>query len=540
MADRTLGGQCVGLHPVTKLPRWRLIVLAVASVGTAVVAGAVVDFAKTGLTRPLVAALGLVATVVVNRVYVVVARRGQVIEGIDIAEAAIVALAMVLPAGEAVLVFVAASVLIELRADRARVKKVFNVGIRAAGAGIVVVSIAVIGRRTNPDAYEVLVAAAGAAAYTLTNAISVAAVVASVQPQPIAAILREDIRERLLVAALAIVAGIFSGYAALQAPAALLAIAAALVLILLTSVAAQRAQHESRRLHHLLKAITRIHELEGDEEQDSVLLEVAHELLLWKDISIRDAPPDSDERGAQLQARDGRDRWLVVQSRAGSDPWTADDQRMVEALVSAAAGALERAALQAQLARQALLDPLTGVANRRRFDEQVARLCADGKPRFSLILCDLDHFKSVNDRLGHEAGDDLLRVAAGRLAASVRSGDLVARLGGDEFVVLLPGVVSQVALEAIKTKIAMRFSEPVAVGRWQLSSLPNSIGTATAPRDGHTPRDLLRVADEAMYDVKRAHRQASPAVSVVIPESRRESATPPVLLSDQTRSVPRG
>jgi diguanylate cyclase (GGDEF)-like protein len=189
--------------------------------------------------------------------------------------------------------------------------------------------------------------------------------------------------------------------------------------------------------------------------------------------------------------------------------------------------AADRARLQEELAAQALLDPLTGVANRRSFDAEAARLAAAPRPEFGVVLCDLDHFKTVNDRLGHDAGDELLQIAAARLAASVRSGDLVARLGGDEFVVLLPGVTSQAALEAVRAKIAARFDEPVTLGRWRLSGLPSSIGVASAPRYGRTPRDVLRAADENMYDVKRS-RRGGWTLSVTLPDAYPAEA--PVML----------
>jgi diguanylate cyclase (GGDEF)-like protein len=165
--------------------------------------------------------------------------------------------------------------------------------------------------------------------------------------------------------------------------------------------------------------------------------------------------------------------------------------------------ALERARLQASLAEQALLDPLTDVANRRRLELALAETCDRPEEPLAVVAIDLDGFKAVNDRLGHDAGDELLRIAARRLVASVRTGDVVARTGGDEFVVLLRDVRSAAVAERITRHISDRFAEPVHVGRWQLPRIPASIGFAVAPEDGTNPQSLIRAADQSMYVAKR-------------------------------------
>src|SRR3954454_4685325 len=127
------------------IPPWRVVVLVVGVAGAAAVGLAAAHLAHTGFVRPGYAGVGLALTVIVNRVYVVIARRGEVLEGIDLAEAPIVALALLLPPGEAVLTFVVGSALVEIPLDRARVKKVFNLGIRAACAALLVVPVVIVG-----------------------------------------------------------------------------------------------------------------------------------------------------------------------------------------------------------------------------------------------------------------------------------------------------------------------------------------------------------------------------------------------------------
>jgi diguanylate cyclase (GGDEF)-like protein len=152
-----------------------------------------------------------------------------------------------------------------------------------------------------------------------------------------------------------------------------------------------------------------------------------------------------------------------------------------------------------QLAHHSLTDPLTGLLNRRGFGEASAR-AYEGlrRARVTLVLIDLDLFKSYNDVYGHHAGDDLLRWVGAQLSDSVRAGDSVARLGGDEFAVLLPETDGEAAA-ALVARIGERLAERV----------PHSLGTASSPADGPTFDQLYRVADAQLYADKFAGRQAA-------------------------------
>ena len=499
-------------------PDWRTVVNVVATLAVVVLAAAVIDLARTGVVRPWTAAIGLVGTALVNRVYVVMAQRGRVLEAIDIAEAPLVALALLLPPGEALLVFVLASALMELPLERARIKKVFNVGVRAVGAVFVVVPLSFIASHGVVDARAAVVGVFGAAGYSAFTAGSIALVVASIQDRSPWSVLRDGFGARVLVWTMATMIGIVGADLALNEPVALVGVAAALVLLAMSALAAQRLQRQHDRDQHLLEAMGRIQSVDEVEEQEAVLVEAARDALLWKNVEVRDRPPGGDERGSQLHANHGAERWLVAARQPGSDPWQADDEDVVDFLAHSATIAFERSLARDDLARQALIDPLTGVANRRNFDHEIQRL-ATSRNGYGIVLCDLDHFKTVNDRLGHDVGDDLLRIAAARLSTSVRAGDLVARLGGDEFVVLLPGVTSPEALQRVRDTIATRFDQRVRLGRWQLSSLPCSLGVAIAPRHGRSPRDVMRAADKSMYDAKRLRRSAHHRVTVSMPDA---------------------
>jgi len=159
---------------------------------------------------------------------------------------------------------------------------------------------------------------------------------------------------------------------------------------------------------------------------------------------------------------------------------------------------------QIALAHQASYDSLTGLPNRSLFNDRMAQLMAASQRHgqtFALLFVDLDRFKEVNDTLGHQVGDALLRQIARRLQQSVRTEDTVARIGGDEFVVLLPNTDLQGAL-AVTANLLEKVRAPVQL-QDTLSYRPMaSVGMALFPNDGETPDLLLRNADLAMYDAK--------------------------------------
>jgi diguanylate cyclase (GGDEF)-like protein len=155
----------------------------------------------------------------------------------------------------------------------------------------------------------------------------------------------------------------------------------------------------------------------------------------------------------------------------------------------------------ARLAGLTKLDPLTGLLNRRGYEAVLAML---GQGPISAVVADIDHFKSVNDRHGHDAGDAVLRRVAEVLAASVRRGDSVARAGGEEFVLLLSGASGELA-QKIAERARERLSETqVDVGS-ALVRVTASFGVAEA-HAGEPIEQVVHRADAAMYEAKRAGR----------------------------------
>ncbi len=155
-------------------------------------------------------------------------------------------------------------------------------------------------------------------------------------------------------------------------------------------------------------------------------------------------------------------------------------------------------------AHEASHDSLTHLLNRRTFDNHLSGFLAsnDDDVRGAILLLDLDGFKEINDRLGHQTGDMVLLGIANQLTRSAPEAAVVARLGGDEFAVLIPGVGSDASTMAIVEQLRTELTRPIVVDGFPLS-VGVSIGLAFAPTHGRTPEDLLSAADIAMYRAKR-------------------------------------
>lgn len=158
----------------------------------------------------------------------------------------------------------------------------------------------------------------------------------------------------------------------------------------------------------------------------------------------------------------------------------------------------------------AMTDPLTGLANRRAFEDALAGACArlgseDGG--LAVVFCDIDDFKLINDTQGHAYGDDLLLLLAQTLKAAVRKSDLVARLAGDEFVVLLEHLQSPQEAREVVDMLRVQLDRAVPV-RGILQPLQVSIGYAMSFDAGAQPTDVLARADAAMYTEKDRRRRA--------------------------------
>lgn len=210
------------------------------------------------------------------------------------------------------------------------------------------------------------------------------------------------------------------------------------------------------------------------------------------------------------------DNDFMVQRKNGSTfsadialgPVATESGRLVMAVVR---DITSRKLLEAQLAHRALHDPLTGLANRTLFFDRLRQAMQQARRdrrQVALVMLDLDQFKSVNDLHGHQAGDDVLRKVAARLARGLRGTDTVARIGGDEFAWVLPGVSGRQSAMVMLVKLLRAVPARVVSGGRSID-VGVSAGLALFPDDGADVDALMRVADVELYAAKRG-RQALP------------------------------
>lgn len=216
--------------------------------------------------------------------------------------------------------------------------------------------------------------------------------------------------------------------------------------------------------------------------------------------------PDGAHRGEMRYRRpDGTHTWVSWTARPTTD---VDDGR--PGFVGSLVDITERKHAEERLVHAATHDPLTGLGNRAlltsRADHALAEAAVGGH-LVGLLLLDVDHFKTINDSLGHAVGDALLVEAARRVTAAVRSGDLVARHGGDEIVVLMPHVADGSEPVALAERLVTLFREPLRVYEVDLYATV-SVGVTLRPgaEGDATGDDLVREADTAMYAAKREGR----------------------------------
>jgi diguanylate cyclase (GGDEF)-like protein len=213
---------------------------------------------------------------------------------------------------------------------------------------------------------------------------------------------------------------------------------------------------------------------------------------------------------ALCHTRFGAHAGLALWRSPGSRGWDHEDKLLVNAAASLIRMVLEHEAIQLEMGRQARTDPLTGLLNRRAFlddlTRRINRLARDDQPG-TLMFVDLDYFKSVNDRLGHEAGDQVLQCTANMLRDTLRPSDLVARLGGDEFALWMDGADHMTAAERAERLCVEVPRELRTIAGTEGPAPTVSIGIATRSGSSDEPIDsLMRRADRAMYEVKRTGR----------------------------------
>ena len=208
----------------------------------------------------------------------------------------------------------------------------------------------------------------------------------------------------------------------------------------------------------------------------------------------------------RVLCRDGSVKWVLARGMIVSRTQDGKPLRMI----GTHADITERKNMEERMRQMAHYDPLTELPNRTlitdRLQQAVVKARRD-KKNMAVMFLDLDHFKPVNDNLGHDIGDQLLKQVARRLQSSIRASDTVARIGGDEFIVLLPSIEQDKDATVVAKKMLQMLSQPFTVAEHTVS-ISCSIGIAVYPEHGEDEKLLLINADIAMYHAKKAGRSA--------------------------------
>ncbi|MCG5431496.1 diguanylate cyclase [Mycobacterium sp. MYCO198283] len=270
-----------------------------------------------------------------------------------------------------------------------------------------------------------------------------------------------------------------------------------------------------RRLQSINPAARRILGIDTDELMDEYLRGERDMPVYDVDgnrIRLRDQPIMRTLRNAVTVTRhvlcverhDGNRVWLSLNSR----PLNPAEHNRSAVLLSFSDITAQRSATE-RLAYEATHDSLTGLPNRASVVNRLSRLAETGDTLAAVLFIDLDDFKTINDSLGHDAGDTVIQIAAERLRQALRADDVVGRLGGDEFVALVLGHIDRLRLHQLVTRLHDMLSEPIAIAGTTVY-IGASIGVVPmADRLSAEPLTVLREADRAMYAAKAKGRRTS-------------------------------
>jgi diguanylate cyclase (GGDEF)-like protein len=415
----------------------------------------------------------------------------------DLQEGVVVALALLLPPAGLILAVTAGVLPWHLRRRTTWFKRLANIAVLVTAGSAAAAVAASFDTVDRPAAW--LGAVVAGSVYLVVSMVLVSIFIRLRDAVPLRATLAPAPPRQIATALAAMATGCACASVALSEDMRPLLALGPVVLLGQISRQAHTAGRDRERLAAMLDVTGRSEDAATHDELERVLVDGCRALFGTSDVV--EVTDSADAHGGLIAAHTG-ERTVVVR-RGWGEPWTSEDHQIAGAIRAMAMQAVRRLDERDQLQRSALVDPLTGIANRRQLDRVLAATI-DTRAALTLVLLDLDGFKAVNDEMGHAAGDHLLAEVATRLEATIRPFDTVARLGGDEFVVVLPG---QTSTSSAVERVESAFRLPFVIGSRELLVRP-SIGAATHPDDGSTATDLLESADRRMYEAKRRQSQS--------------------------------
>ena len=381
-------------------------------------------------------------------------------------------------------------------------KILFNAAVKILAVTLAVTIVHALGFADASLPTRVLLSVLGALVFALVNTVLVTRALTLVTRSPFGPNLLRITRGVSGYWSIATAYGVLAMVATHTLPWLLPVVALVAALAIMNSYRALRDRDEHRQSSVLLRVSRRLNEAGTREEAEAHFTRMVQGALGVSKVHLQRHAPEPGVAAVRLE---NQALWLVLPGHS-SDRLSSGDRHFLSVLVSVADSALGRLDLLRTLERQSLVDPLTGANNRRSFEATIERLIADGLP-FSLALFDIDHFKSVNDRFGHDGGNRILMSLTQRVKASFRDGDVLCRIGGDEFALLLPGLYPAQAEDRIE-RLRADLKE-VSVMHTQEILLPGisiSVGVAGFPQHGRDMKSLVGAADRVLYEAKRGGR----------------------------------
>lgn len=426
--------------------------------------------------------------------------------------AVLVMLSLIVPLPWALLAWLAGVAVSELRRESPAVR--FNLSLSALAGTALLVAINEIGTTTaGIDRRDLLALLVGSASYVAIDLVLTAIRVGSFEGDGLRSLLLD---ETVPLASLAVLSmnsiGMLAATLLRADPEAVVLVVAVGAVITVAVRQGETATTERARSTALVDAAAACHDAGSASDVIDAVVGAARTVAGSPFVEVVDRPPVSGEIAAPLGVGDDR-RWLIAHPRPAGHAYRAGDERGLQVLAALAEQALARVADSDLMRTAATVDPLTGLANRRgwlnAFDQATAvsdaTLASDPAAaedtRTTLVFfCDLDGFKTINDTLGHSAGDVLLNAVASRIRAAVRADDVVGRYGGDEFVVLVRDVDPSVA-SVLAKRITAEVARPLVIGGVVVRP---SISVGVSDREpGASAAATVEAADKAMYEVKR-------------------------------------